>query len=390
MYKKNITNLGLLFAIVSTHFSANLPYVFLAMTAATCFLLNDYRVSMKTGNYYSSEDKALPKTKKSNIEAIAIAYLRQCWWILPLLWLYGFSIATILNVPLENSSRNFFGFLIYFLYPFIFNSSVRPITILSVICLAVLFLLFLAISSIFDMISIFKNLTTGESISHYRIFYNPLIFISFPIISVGLAKIIYPKQTFYIPKIPKHVGLLLSKSFVGVLIFVTVILSLSKGAFVILLILIFFIYLFSIVYSVINLRLTSSLFLLSCFFICLLYSIPQTFWDTLFFTFSSEESSNSIRAEQSRYLKQEFTFFGNGLGATLKSGYIRDNLGYGFELTYLNLIHKLGIFSIPLFISYFCLGLMYFLVQGAANPILLAPMSVILHCCALHILCFER
>ena len=45
--------------------------------------------------------------------------------------------------------------------------------------------------------------------------------------------------------------------------------------------------------------------------------------------------------------------FGQWLGATLNSGYSRDigGLGYGFELTYENLIHKLGVVSVfPIFI----------------------------------------
>ena len=60
----------------------------------------------------------------------------------------------------------------------------------------------------------------------------------------------------------------------------------------------------------------------------------------------------NIRTERASFLIREFSPFGNGLGSSLESGYARDNTGYGFELTYLNIIHKLGVFSMALFLYY--------------------------------------
>ena len=88
------------------------------------------------------------------------------------------------------------------------------------------------------------------------------------------------------------------------------------------------------------------------FFVAIVLLIPDSLILQLLYTFSSEESSNNIRTEQASFLIREFSLFGSGLGSSLESGYSRDSTGYGFELTYLNIIHKLGVFSMALFLYY--------------------------------------
>jgi hypothetical protein len=101
------------------------------------------------------------------------------------------------------------------------------------------------------------------------------------------------------------------------------------------------------------------------------------------------------------YLINEITLAGSGLGSSLHSGYIRDyDSPYGFELTYLNLVHKLGFASIAIFLSYivviicallslmyknkfwsgiFILGAMTYVILGYGNPVLLSPNFVLIH-----------
>ena len=134
------------------------------------------------------------------------------------------------------------------------------------------------------------------------------------------------------------------------------------------------------------------------------------FYNVIIFSFSSSEGSNSIRSEQFDYLVSEWSFGGSGLGSSLMSGYKRDDTGYGFELTYINLVNKLGVLSIPLFLSYasvlffgfkffffdgrrvtgaWILGLMAFLIPGAGNPLLLAPVFVFMHFIAIMLIITE-
>ena len=133
-------------------------------------------------------------------------------------------------------------------------------------------------------------------------------------------------------------------------------------------------------------------------------------YNVIAFSFSSGESSNSTRSEQFGYLVSEWSFSGAGLGSSLQSGYQRDETGYGFELTYINLVNKLGVLTIPLFLSYvsvlfygikffffegrlftgaWILGLMAFLIPGAGNPLLLAPVFVFMHFIAIMLVIIE-
>jgi hypothetical protein len=93
------------------------------------------------------------------------------------------------------------------------------------------------------------------------------------------------------------------------------------------------------------------------------------------------------------------------MGASLHSGYKRDDMGYSFELNFENLIHKIGIFSIFIFggyiltlvniikcylkrkdLTFFALniGLMLYLIPAYGNPILFSPTVVIIHCLVLY------
>lgn len=70
--------------------------------------------------------------------------------------------------------------------------------------------------------------------------------------------------------------------------------------------------------------------------------------------FTKNNESNNIRKEQSNELLQEFSnqpIFGKGFGSTLDSGYIRSaEEPYSFELSYFELLYKLGIVGFSLFI----------------------------------------
>ena len=104
-------------------------------------------------------------------------------------------------------------------------------------------------------------------------------------------------------------------------------------------------------------------------------------------------------------LISEFSLIGQGLGAELDSNYSRNDLGYGFELSYLSIIHKLGLvgvlicliylicLAIPLFhmifrrenyFSWLAVGGMLFVIPSYGNPMIFGPIIVTLHCCSLY------
>ena len=108
---------------------------------------------------------------------------------------------------------------------------------------------------------------------------------------------------------------------------------------------------------------------------------------------------------------KELTFFGKGWGAVYEIPFLRfrNDSGYSSELSYLNLIHKIGFFAIIYFKFYlwtfyqifktkisnnldqintslFSLGLITYLFLSLGNPILFAPAFVFMHVLSLHIL----
>lgn len=126
--------------------------------------------------------------------------------------------------------------------------------------------------------------------------------------------------------------------------------------------------------------------------------------------FGNQDPSNENRYNQFYAVIDELSIFGKGWGATYISDYLdRDDMGYSIELSYFNLIHKVGIFSIIFFIFYFfiffkvfkllksnlvqhrevgllCLGLTCYLFISIGNPSLFAPIFVFLNCILLILL----
>lgn len=134
-----------------------------------------------------------------------------------------------------------------------------------------------------------------------------------------------------------------------------------------------------------------------------------TFFDLLSYNLSSNQVGNLIRNQQGVELLNDLSFFGNGLGSSISNGYSRDILGYGFELSYHNVIHKFGVFAIPIFLIFFVtliiglrfifskynflrirgvlvIGCMSYLVPAYGNPFLFSPTVVLLHVIAIYII----
>jgi hypothetical protein len=353
---------------------------------------------------------AIQVSKKSNrIELTAASFLRNSWWLILVSWVYGIFLSMLLGVPSEHAFRNFFGMVVYIVSPILICTRMSVPKLVSLVTIAgviqILVLAYFVPRSIDALTSL-----DFSSLSELRVTYNLGSLVILPLLMVSTASIFYsnliPNQQTPIP-ILKWVD---SKIGLVILLFLVIVPSMSKGLFLI-----------AVLFFTIPLFLTSIKKLLKGFFpvglivffsifLIIYFLLPQAVLDAIYFTFSDVELSNSYRNEQFQYLVNEFSLSGSGLGSALKSGYARDDVSfYGFELNYLNIVHKLGIASLPLFLayvvtvllslyrivrgyrlfeSYFALGLMGYLVQGAANPILLAPVTVLLHCFAIHMLIY--
>lgn len=124
--------------------------------------------------------------------------------------------------------------------------------------------------------------------------------------------------------------------------------------------------------------------------------------------FDSDDVANVARFDQLDYLLTDLRFFGNGLGAIVEGSVRNLEKPYGFELTYLNLMHKFGFLSLFVIFVYLytfkraitqfrkknidkkyiltSIGLMAYTVPSIGNPFLMSCQGVIMHVIALYLL----
>ncbi|UQY34398.1 hypothetical protein K8U54_22255 [Pseudomonas fulva] len=317
-------------------------------------------------------------------------------------WCYGVLKGLAGGVTPAYAFSNFFGLSLYLLfYPFFFYVSVKSIK--KVLLIASFFACVFAIYSVF---SFFARVGGGGEanvvgLSGFRTIYSVAFLYVTPFLLLSMVSI------FLLGNGSSRITLM-SFFLLALYSFVLIVPAMSKGYILVFLFLGFLIFSRGVIISFGFLLVRSSLLFLTglaVFFVLVLLFFTDIY-DVLIFSFSSNEPSNSVRSEQFSYLISEWNLQGAGLGSGLVSGYSRDDSGYGFELTYINLINKLGVFSIPLFLSYivpvflglklflidgdhvrgaWVLGLMAYLIPGAGNPLLLAPVFVFSHFAAIKI-----
>jgi hypothetical protein len=333
--------------------------------------------------------------------------LLWCWGPIAGSWIVGALTGLVYGAIPANVFRNFFGLLCYLLVPLLLVVGPRPRTLMTT-AIAAGFLQALIALYLTAVTPPDPTLLLGAgSISDLRTVYSAGFVTMFPVLTTGLALRWFPQVRAAASQLTGLLHLASSRIVVALIIFALLIPAMSKGFIFATGLLITAMLLVSAHYA---LRFSGSWrpILWSAIFAVVAFALlPSEVRSLIGYSFSGEEGGNAIRSEQFDYLTSEFTFLGNGLGATLRSGYSRDDTGYGFELTYLNIIHKLGIWSVFLFGAYsltlllaisrlwrgvqvvpaaFAVGAMGFLIVGAANPLLLSPTAVTLHCMAIFIL----
>ncbi|ELE8120095.1 hypothetical protein RB980_002717 [Vibrio fluvialis] len=341
--------------------------------------------------------------------------LNQWIDILPALifivWLYGLILGLFNNNEPENVLRNFFGMSLYIVYYVFVIFSVSKKALFKTIFLSSVINIFYSL--IYFISYWFLDGLSNQNIDYqggmsaiYRSYYSIGLLIHLPLISLILLYIFSDKKTCTLPFLKRRFTQI---TLLILLVFSLVVTTASKGFFLALVILGFLLSLILSLRAVFSIKSHSGAVL---FLITLLISIPviissTDLGDSISYSFSSSESSNSVRNIQREKILDEISVFGSGLGATLRSGYKRDDSGYGFEVTYENLFHKLGVLSlVVMFIfiltcwmssinifkgksleySVLSLGLMMYLIPSAGNPMLFSPIGVLMHCMAMYFL----
>lgn len=334
--------------------------------------------------------------------------LFKCSWLVILFsWLYGVTIGLINDVPKEYIFRNFAGMAFYVLVPALLIVKPSFKEVFSFLCVGFLIQVFFAIYYTSSIIVDPASFIINAGLSEARSAYSTGFVIGYPFLGLLLAYIFLNKNlnSSNFLKKPLRSNILLY-IFIFSVLYVLIIPAMSKG-FILAIAVIFLVFISDLFFRIIvSFKITlKSIFFIFILIICLIFLL-FLYYDIIFYSFSGREESNAIRSEQYSYIVSEFSVFGSGLGAPLASGYTRDDTGYGFELTYLSIIHKLGFVSILFFFSYiltifyalrgifkkifvlesyFILGLLGFMVPGIGNPILLSPIAVLLHSISIYL-----
>lgn len=310
--------------------------------------------------------------------------------------LYGITVGFYNKINPYLILRNSAGILVYasygiFLYFFNKGEIKRALVTTSLLC-NVLILIGVLSNEMFDVTEIGRT----------RFIYSPLICFSFIIYPLFLEKLLSFKKE-------QGLGALFCYAFTLIIvIFNSVILSVSKG--VILGFLILTAAVFVLKYWTEIKKLVKYLPLLIPI---LVIAAPKLgIVNVIRVIFGAQDLGNQSRYQQTFYLLREASFWGNGFGSSLLNGFVRDPvLNYSYEATIPNLINKLGFFSLILFFSYIlvfilifrsyfkvslktesllALGSLLYLFMSVGNPMLFTPSMVVLHCAAIFLVRPEK
>ena len=334
-----------------------------------------------------------------------------------LIWGYGIINGMLHENNMNYIVANFAGMICYIMY-FIFTTlkldKNRIIKIVFISGLSVSLIVVLRIVCFFINISNpIVNSIIGEGVGmsstgQVRVYFTTLAS-AYPLLGASLFILLYQYRKIDILRIDKiSLALLYFILTVSSIMFFASSKGFLLGALFIILYLPFFISVKSLLIG----RLNKALFILLVIaLIILAFLLYFDYFSIIEMMFAREDESNSLRYEQLTYMLKDITFWGKGLGATVP-GIVRSEEGpYGFELTYINLLHKFGVFALVLFFNwiYMFIKLAFFMIKkkslfyssvalsslgymfpSIGNPLLMHPSLVILNCLTLYLLRIEN
>jgi hypothetical protein len=265
-----------------------------------------------------------------------------------LMWILGQFIGHINGNDLIAMMRNFAGMLLFIVYLVMSHSEISKDTIIRLIFYSSVAFMICNLLMIFNH-SISLNLAEFFKFDVVRIYYNVAFIPIVAFSSVATISYIFGNQYIanknhnYFNKKWK------SKLFISIALLVLIFYS-SKAVYAILFINVFFItLLFAYKYRKLWTIIKLCLFFV-IFAVIANYMFAYNILDVIKLELILER--HGVRSIQASMILNDMQFFGSGLGGVLLNGYSRDALGYGFELSYLSVMHKYGILSFLIFLPY--------------------------------------
>jgi hypothetical protein len=311
-----------------------------------------------------------------------------------LLWLYGITLGIIKGNQFSFIVRNFAGMALYVLF-YIFRRCKMSFEVLKNLLLSLsFFVVFLTFISYFFVYVLNMNgFRSGNQIitSSKAVLYS-MREVSFVGFAYCLKRWLLDKKKF------------LSLIYCFFVYFVIFVCEKSGGDELALLSITFLIFIlhFSYVLSK-NKKIRLLIFFASSLsIVAILLLIPNS---PLIKLFSFEDSGNAIRYKEIDYILNNFSIFGNGLGAVFDSRIgTKYAGGYAIEVIYLNIFHKFGILAILIIFMvvvslFLCIKLIFdnpksvnsviplsllgYMISSIGNPMLFSPSNIVLHILAI-------
>lgn len=381
----------LIFLIIGTNFSTAISY-FSFLFMAVIFVI--------------TRKKLLTSVKKWDFIAAYFLFL----------WLYGIILGFFLKNETSYIIANNAGMTLYFLYFILLQVRFPKLRLYKLILwssysigvITILIFLFNILGVPKEIVNLLGESTGGASTGQQRVYFvsQVTLFGGFSFfLSASICSKYQKIEYFDIRNFKQQIAV-----FIGFLFFTICIafLTASKGFMLGFLFLTFFIsaalFYKKLSSGIVNVKI---FYLIGLIFVFVFSLLSLGYFNIITATFDEEDLGNLARYEQLYFLVNDLTFWGKGLGSTI-SDYSRNlEKPYGFELSYLSLLHKFGVFGvfgILLYIVTFLKGLrnivngknvkyatvavgcLGYLLPSIGNPLMFAPQSVLLHCIALFLL----
>jgi hypothetical protein len=328
-----------------------------------------------------------------------------------LVWLYGISIGFLNGNNISYIMNNFAGMVCYASY-FMFTKTrltlheTSKLLIISgiIVCFISAYRMFSFVSGI--RIPGFVWLVGSDvgisSTGQLRVYFSTLT-IAYGLLGISL-------YTFFWPSKENQISFL-NKRYISLLLFLLSFITLSfiassKGFLLGGLFIICYVPFLTSLKSLKSFHINKMLFIYILMLLLIIVALIYfEYFSIIEYMFDREDASNKERYDQLYYLIKDCNFLGNGLGAIVPGSVRAEDAPYGFELTFINLIHKFGAFSLILFwgwlymffvlskyiytkknlyysiIAFCSLG---YLFPSIGNPLLMHPSLVVLNCLTLY------
>ena len=349
---------------------------------------------------------SLKIAKLQNLDIIALSFI--------IVWAYGLILGLLKGNNRTYIFANFAGIVCYFLYFILIN---YKINIHSLTKLVLISGLILSLFSSVGMVSYQTGISLPSSLSGNITFsstgqvriYTPTLPIAFSLLGLSFYQILYNNKEFSFLKFNKKAFVIayFIISFVSIF-FVTASKGFALGGIYV----IFIISLFSYGSQLARKKFHFS-FLFFIFLLLIgIFAIYRLGYFNIFTDmFATEDIANIARYTQLNFILEDITFWGNGLGSTVPGFISNKESPYGYELIFLNIIHKFGIFSIILFLNWLymftylfkrcwrkqniiynviMLSSLGYLFTSIGNPIVFHPSLVMLNVIALYHIRVEK